>query len=221
MTINQIQNTIIDAFKFRFATKEFDTTKKISDSEFNTILEAGRLSPSSLGLEPWRFLVIQNETLREKLIPYSSGAQKQLNSASHFVLILARKNVTPTSDYVQSFIRGIKQYEESTIPMFEDKVQGFQTRFHINDNARTILDWASKQTYIALGNMMTTAALLGVDSCPMEGFDLDKVTEILADEGILDTEHFGISVMVGFGYRAEEPAHGKVRQNKDDVISWV
>ena len=78
-----IQNTIIDAFKFRFATKEFDTTKKISDSEFNTILEAGRLSPSSLGLEPWRFLVIQNETLRGKLIPYSSGAQKQLNSASH------------------------------------------------------------------------------------------------------------------------------------------
>ena len=67
--------------------------------------------------------MIQNETLREKLIPYSSGAQKQLNSASHFVLILARKNVTPTSDYVQSFIRGIKQYEESTIPMFEDKVQ--------------------------------------------------------------------------------------------------
>ena len=86
--------------------------KKISDSEFNTILEAGRLSPSSLGLEPWRFLVIQNETLREKLIPYSSGAQKQLKSASHFVLILARKNVTQTSDYVQSFIRGIKRYEE-------------------------------------------------------------------------------------------------------------
>ena len=82
-------------------------------------------------------------------------------------------------------------------------------------------DWASKQTYIALGNMMTTAALLGVDSCPMEGFDLDKVTEILADEGIPDTEHFGISVMVGFGYRAEEPAHGKVRQNKDDVISGI
>ena len=73
-----------------------------------------------------------------KLIPYSSGAQKQLKSASHFVLILARKNVTQTSDYVQSFIRGIKQYEESTIPMFKDKVQGFQTRFHINDNARTI-----------------------------------------------------------------------------------
>ncbi|MEJ7185507.1 nitroreductase family protein, partial [Staphylococcus epidermidis] len=79
----------------------------------------------------------------------------------------------------------------------------------INDNERTLYDWASKQTYIALGNMMTTAALLGVDSCPMEGFDLDKVTEILSEEGILDTEHFGISVMVGFGYRAEEPAHGK------------
>ena len=221
MTINQIQNTIIDAFKFRFATKEFDTKKKISDSEFNTILEAGRLSPSSLGLEPWRFLVIQNETLREKLIPYSSGAQKQLKSASHFVLILARKNVTPTSDYVQSFIRGIKQYEESTIPMFEDKVQGFQTRFHINDNARTILDWASKQTYIALGNMMTAAALMNIDSCPMEGFDLDGVTELLEHEGIIDSNQFAPSVMVAFGYRKENPTKPKTRQPQEDVIEWI
>ena len=68
---------------------------------------------------------------------------------------------------------------------------------------------------------MTSAALLGIDSCPMEGFDFDKVTEILSEEGILDTEHFGISVMVAFGYRAQEPAHGKIRQSKEDVISWI
>ena len=120
--------------------------------------------------------------------------------------------MTPTSDYVQSFIRGVKQYEESTIPMFEDKVQGFQTRFHINDNARTIFDWASKQTYIALGNMMTAAALMNIDSCPMEGFDLDKVTELLENEGIIDDEQFAPSVKADFGYRKDNPTKPKTSQ---------
>ena len=165
--------------------------------------------------------MIQNKKLRDKLKPYSWGAQKQLDTASHFVLIFARKNVTAHSNYVQHLIRGIKEYEDSTIPAVEEKFDNFQASFHIADNDRTLYDWASKQTYIALGNMMTSAALLGIDSCPMEGFDLDKVTEILSEEGILDTEHFGISVMVAFGYRAQEPAHGKIRQSKEDVISWI
>jgi len=216
-----MNQTIIEAFDFRHATKKFNSNKKISEEDFDTILESGRLSPSSLGLEPWRFVVIQNKKLRDKLKPYSWGAQKQLDTASHFVLIFARKNVTAHSNYVQHLIRGIKEYEDSTIPAVEEKFDNFQASFHIANNDRTLYDWASKQTYIALGNMMTSAALLGIDSCPMEGFDLDKVTEILSEEGILDTEHFGISVMVAFGYRAQEPAHGKIRQSKEDVISWI
>ena len=219
--MSNINQTIIEAFDFRHATKKFNSNKKISEEDFDTILESGRLSPSSLGLEPWRFVVIQNKKLRDKLKPYSWGAQKQLDTASHFVLIFARKNVTAHSNYVQHLIRGIKEYEDSTIPAVKEKFDNFQASFHIADNDRTLYDWASKQTYIALGNMMTSAALLGIDSCPMEGFDLDKVTEILSEEGILDTEHFGISVMVAFGYRAQEPAHGKIRQSKEDVISWI
>lgn len=219
--MSNMNQTIIEAFDFRHATKKFNSNKKISEEDFDTILESGRLSPSSLGLEPWRFVVIQNKKLRDKLKPYSWGAQKQLDTASHFVLIFARKNVTAHSNYVQHLIRGIKEYEDSTIPAVEEKFDNFQASFHIADNDRTLYDWASKQTYIALGNMMTSAALLGIDSCPMEGFDLDKVTEILSEEGILDTEHFGISVMVAFGYRAQGPAHGKIRQSKEDVISWI
>ncbi|MCE5096983.1 NAD(P)H-dependent oxidoreductase [Staphylococcus devriesei] len=218
--MTEMQDKIIKAFNFRHATKEFDNQKKISESDFNTILETGRLSPSSLGLEPWRFIVVENEELKNKLKPYSWGAQKQLDSASHFVIILARKNVTASSEYVQHIIRGIKKYEESTIPAVEDKFNNFQTNFHINDNERTLLDWASKQTYIALANMMTSAALLGIDSCPMEGFDLDQVTEILSEEGVVDTEHFAPSVMVAFGYRKNEPK-GKVRQPAEDVIEWI
>ncbi|MEJ7376143.1 nitroreductase family protein, partial [Staphylococcus caprae] len=90
------------------------------------------------------------------------------------VLIFARKNVTAHTDYVQHLLRGVKKYEESTILAVENKFDDFQESFHIADNERTLYDWASKQTYIALANMMTSAALLGIDSCPIEGFDLDK-----------------------------------------------
>lgn len=219
--MSQMNDTIMQAFQFRFATKQFDPQKNISDEDFNTILEAGRLSPSSLGLEPWKFVVVQNKVLRDKLKAYSTGATKQLESASHFVLIFARKNVTGYSDYVKHIMQDVKHYEASTIPTAQQRIDTFQGNFHITDNARTLYDWASKQTYIALGNMMTTAALLGIDSCPMEGFNLDKVTQLLADEGILDTTQFGISVMAAFGYRASEPPKEKVRQPHEDIIEWI
>ena len=78
-------------------------------------------------MEPWHFVVVQSETLRDKLKPYSWGAQKQLDTASHFVLIFARKNVTSQSEYVQNLIRGVKQYEESIIPAVNEKFDNFQT----------------------------------------------------------------------------------------------
>ncbi len=92
----------------------------------------------------------------------SWGAQGQLDTASHFVLILARKNVTSQSPYVQHMMRNIKQYSEESIPATEQKFDDFQTGFHINDTPQSLLDWARKQTYIALGNMMTSAALLNI-----------------------------------------------------------
>ncbi|ANQ65152.1 NAD(P)H-dependent oxidoreductase [Staphylococcus equorum] len=218
--MTQMQQTILDAFNFRHATKRFDASKKIEDSDFNTILEAGRLSPSSLGLEPWKFVVIQNSEIRSKLKEISWGAKGQLDTASHFVLILARKNVTVKSPFVQHMIRDIKKYSEESIPATEEKFENFQTSFHINDTEQTLLEWAKKQTYIALGNMMTSAALLNIDSCPIEGFDLDAVTQFLAEEGIADTEHFAPSVMAAFGYRETE-SKDKVRQPQADVVEWL
>ncbi|MGE7926086.1 nitroreductase family protein, partial [Viridibacillus arvi] len=86
---------------------------------------------------------------------------------------------------------------------------------------RALFDWASKQTYIALGNMLTAAALIGIDSCPMEGFNMEKVTEILENEGLLDSEKFGVSVMAAFGYRSQEPEHKKSRQSREKVVQWI
>ena len=156
--------------------------------------------------------MIQDQALRDELKAHSWGAAKQLDTASHFVLIFARKNVTSRSPYVQHMLRDIKKYEAQTIPAVEQKFDAFQADFHISDNDQALYDWSSKQTYIALGNMMTTAALLGIDSCPMEGFSLDTVTDILANKGILDTEQFGLSVMVALA--TDNKIHRKIKHAK-------
>lgn len=215
---------ILNAFNYRYATKKFDPNKKVSDADFNTILETGRLSPSSFGFEPWKFLIIEKQSIKDKLFPVSWGAQNSLNGASHFMIILARKkaDTVADADYITHIMKDIKHMPEDVQNMMRGVYSNFQTNdFKLIDSDRAMFDWASKQTYIALANMMTTAAMLGVDSCPIEGFNIEKVEEILSEEGVLDKEHFGVSVMVGFGYRDEEPHREKTRQPMEDIVTWV
>lgn len=213
---------LLDAYQFRFATKQFDTNRKISDEDFHTILETGRLSPSSLGLEPWKFLVIQNQDLRDALKPMSWGAIKQLASASHFVLILARKNVRPQNPYVRHMLEVIHNMTPEMAQQKQEATIKFQNESNdLYRNARTLLDWAGKQTYIPLGNMMTTAAILGIDSCPIEGFLYEPVAQLLAEKGYLNLDEYYPSVMVAFGYRQEAPKRQKTRRSFDDVVQWI
>src|SRR4051812_19118902 len=192
----QKKQEIINAFNFRHATKRFNAEKKISDEDFNLILEAGRLSPSSVGFEPWLFLVIQNPDLREKLREVSWGAQGQLPTASHFMVILARTDVRYDSDYVIDHLKNVKKMPEEVIHNAQVRYRSFQEAdLPMLDNERALYDWSCRQTYIALGNMMTTAALIGIDSCPIEGFDYQAVNNILQKEGLLDDQHFRVSVM--------------------------
>ncbi|MBT2816710.1 NAD(P)H-dependent oxidoreductase [Staphylococcus coagulans] len=213
---------LLDTFNYRFATKRFDASKKISEADFNTILETGRLSPSSLGFEPWQFVVIQDPAIRDALKPMSWGAQGQLDTASHFVVILARKNVRPENKYVQHLLRDVKHMDETMIQQMSEKTTSFQDKnLNLYESDRALWDWASKQTYIALGNMMTSAAFLGIDSCPIEGFQYDEVAELLTEKGIIDDENFAPSVMVAFGYREEDPKREKTRQTQSEIVKWV
>ncbi|MGM0890298.1 MAG: NAD(P)H-dependent oxidoreductase [Bacillota bacterium] len=212
---------ILKAYQFRHACKAFDNNKKISDEDFHFILETGRLSPSSVGLEPWKFVVIQDEALREKLKPVSGGAQGQLPTASHFVVILARRKegLRHDSVHVIKMMKDIHHMPEEVV----QGLSGFYKSFvetELEDNDRLIFEWASKQTYIALGNMMTAAAQIGIDSCPIEGFDKKQVTSILQNEGIITAKDFGVACMVAFGYRQEDPKRPKTRQNLDEVVEW-
>ncbi|MPQ26907.1 NAD(P)H-dependent oxidoreductase [Bacillus paralicheniformis] len=217
---------ILDAFQFRHAAKEFDPNKTISDEDFQFILETGRLSPSSFGLEPWKFLVIQNEELREKLRSVSWGAQGQLATASHFVLLLGRtaQEMKYDSDYIAHQLNDVKkmppEIKENLIKKDGVLCKFQESDFHLLESDRAMFDWVSKQTYIALGNMMTAAAMIGIDSCPIEGFDYDQVHDILEKEGLLEEGKFDISVMVAFGYRAKEP-RPKTRRALDQIVKWV
>ncbi|WP_412518308.1 NAD(P)H-dependent oxidoreductase [Staphylococcus simulans] len=217
-----IRDQILQAFNFRHATKRFNPEKKVSTEDFHTIIESGRLSPSSIGSEPWRFLVVQNEDLRQKLKEVSWGAQGQLDTASHFVILLARKNVRPGTAYLTHIMKEIKHVPDDVLEDMNKRYEVFQNdSLNLYESERSLWDWASKQTYIALGNMMSVAALIGVDSCPIEGFSMKDVTQLLVDEGLMNEDEFLPSVMVAFGYRAEDPKRGKTRQSYDDVIEWV
>lgn len=214
---------ILDAFHFRHATKEFDPNKKISEDDFNFILKTGQLSPSSFGFEPWRFVVIQNEQLKEKLAPVALGAHGKLETASHFIMILSRtmKDMKYDSAYLEHMMRDIQKMPDDVYHGMYEFVKKFQENdFNLLESDRALFDWASKQTYIALANMLTAAAQIGIDSCPMEGFNQEAINQILQEEGLLEDGRFGISVMAAFGYRAKNP-RPKTRQNIDEIVKWV
>jgi nitroreductase len=213
---------ILDAYLFRHACKEFDKNKKIPDEDFQFILETARLSPSSFGYEPWKFVVIQDTALREELRGVTWGAQKTLPTASHYVAVLARKkqDMLSDSDYIQSMMRDTHKLPEETRQQRAKKYANFLEKdLKLLESERAIFDWTSKQTYIALGNMMTAAAQIGIDSCPIEGFNRDDVDRVLASKGLLENGRFGVSYMVAFGYRLNEPRQ-KTRQPLDAIVKY-
>jgi len=213
---------ILKAYQFRQATKEFISDQKISDEDFSFILETGRLSPSSFGWEPWKFLVIQNMELREKLKEFTWGAQRQLPSSSHFVILLARKakEMEIDSDYLKH-VSQVNNFPKEVENMRLDFFSKFKENdFDLTDD-RKVFDWTSKQTYLPFANMMTAAAQIGIDSCPIEGFNPQKIEEILAKANALDSEKFGVSAMIAFGYRKADLDRKKTRRPLDKVVEWI
>ncbi|NDI33296.1 NAD(P)H-dependent oxidoreductase [Chengkuizengella sediminis] len=220
---NLNKEDILNAFEYRHASKEFDPQKTISEDDFNFILETGRLSPSSFGFEPWKFIVIQNEELREKMKSVSWGGQKQIPSASHFVIVLSRtkEHLNYNAEYIQTMMKDVQKLPQEIIEMKSKFYKDFiKHDFKLEDAEHLFFEWGARQTYIALGNMMTSAAMIGIDSCPMEGFQKERAEKILIEEGLMPTSGFGISCMVTFGYRVETP-RPKTRQSIDSIVEWV
>ncbi|MGM0518446.1 MAG: NAD(P)H-dependent oxidoreductase [Campylobacterota bacterium] len=203
----------LEAMDFRHACKVFDENKKIPKEDMNYILEVAQKSPSSFGMEPWKFLVITNEELKAKIRPLCWN-QVQITSCSHLVVVLAGIDcVKPQS--------GIPKKRFSRREMPQEKLDFYLNLYasHLEDTLATnenIYSWTACQTYIALGNMMTAAAAIGVDSCPIEGFEKEKVDKLLN----LDTSKYQTSVILPLGYRVNEQSTQQ-RLPLDEIVEFI
>lgn len=208
---------IISKLNWRYATKKFDPSKKIADAHWHTLEESLRLSPSSYGLQPWKFLVVQSPEVRAQLTP-ASWNQPQIETCSHLVVVTHLK--TMDEAYVDKYIEKIASVRQ--IPT--ESLQGFRD-IMVNNAVNgpkkdDIKHWTARQAYIAMGVFMSTAALLDIDVCPMEGINSAQYDQILGLEG---SDYTSVSVLAA-GYRDPHDAsqsQKKVRFDHDDVIRLV
>ncbi len=207
------KETILEKLNWRYATKHYDATKKISAEDWATLEQSLILAPSSFGLQPYKFLVIENQEIREKLKPAAWG-QTQITDASHLVVFAHKKTLTDADieHYVDRIVE-VRGVERETMTDYENVMKG---------SAKKAVDggyvevWNSRQAYIALGFLLETAALLNIDATPMEGFDAAQFNEIL---GLTD---YSAVVVAAVGYRDSEKDWlanlPKVRFPEDELI---
>lgn len=210
-----MQEQIVKALGWRYAVQNFEGTKKVGENDLKTILESGRLAPSSFGLEPWQFVVVENAELRQKIQAASYG-QPKVSEASHLIVIARRTDAREkiVGERIARTAK-IQHQEESSLDGFKQMLDGV-----IASRDDMALDaWNARQAYIALGMMMETASLLGVDNAAMEGFDPSAVDEILG----LKEKNLTSTVMLAIGYRGEDASadRPKVRRNFDEVVTFV
>jgi nitroreductase len=213
MTTKPVPNEVVEKqLAWRYATKVFDATRKISAEDWHTLEQSLVLTPSSFGLQPWKFIVVTDPAVKAALKPATYN-QSQVVDASHVVVLAIQKNlsVVEIDRYVErtAEVRGVTV--ESLVKFRQSMVVSLTNPpFDINE-------WAVRQVYIALGFLMSAAAMLGIDTCPIEGFHPAKYDEILG----LAPLGLSAAVVAAAGYRSENCKYAavpKVRFKTDDVI---
>lgn len=208
---------LLGQMEWRYATKGFDSEKKIPADTWDALESSLRLTPSSYGLQPWKFIVITDPAAKESLLEASWG-QKQIVECSHLVVIASRTKIT--EDYVDHFIEVTGEVQGRT----KESMEGYK-KVIVGDlvegaRSQTIQYWAKNQCYIALGNLLNSCALLGIDACPMEGFKPAEYDEILG----LTEQGLGAAVICPVGYRRDDDKYAtlpKVRFCKEEIFQHI
>jgi nitroreductase len=213
--MNAINNEqLLGQLNWRYATKQFDPQRKISAADWATLEEALLLTPSGGGLQPWKFIVVTDPAVRANLTPASYG-QAQINAASHLVVFAAKNNFSEAD--VDAHLKNLAQIQGAPLEALAP-LRGMLIGTVIqalDEPARNA--WARNQAYIALGNLVNSAALLGIDVCPMEGFDRAQYDEILG----LKAQGLASAVIATLGYRLPTDKYAnapKVRFPKEEVF---
>ena len=207
-----ISQEILSALAWRYATKKFDSLRKVPEQELNTLLEVLRVSPSSFGLQPWQFIVISDQKLRETLKPHAFG-QPQITDASHLIVLFARTSIDELyiDHYVQDIaktrsvsIESLKGYHDAMLSSMQSKLP------------QELTAWSKCQVYLALGHLLSAAALMRIDACPMEGFDPKGFDDTLglAEKGLT------AAVLCTIGYRLPQDTYAQAKKVRFPE-SWV
>jgi nitroreductase len=206
-------STFLENQNWRYATKKFDATKKITIADLNTLKEAIRLSSSSYGLQPYKIIIVENPALRALVQPAAWG-QSQIVDASH--LIVFANEITIDDTVIDRYLENISQTRNTPIEALSGYGDFMKSKIStLTQEAKNI--WTAKQTYLALGNLLNAAAELKIDATPMEGFVPAQVNEILG----LDKLGLNATLIATLGYRDTEDAtqhYAKVRKSQEDLF---
>ena len=202
----------IEALTKRYSVKKFDKEKKVPSEVLSRILEAGKLSASSLGLQPYVVYIAENEDIKERLIP-AFGNPSQISTCSHLLILVTKKTVE--DKYLDGYFRHISEVRNTdleNLKLFRNSIELYLERVKHDE----MLHWNEKQTYIMLGNLIFAAALEEVDTCPMEGFVQSKIDEVLGLNPATDK----VTVTLSLGYRAEDDRfqHNKKVRKPDEKL---
>ncbi len=204
---------IIESLEWRYATKKFDATKSLSTAQIDTLIQAFNLTATSYGLQPLKLVVIHNKDLQQQLVAHSMN-QQQVADASHLLVICIEKEIS--SDYIINHferVKAIRNTDDEVLKPFRDYlIDSFGGK-----STTEIRTWASKQAYIALGNLLTVCATQEIDACPMEGFVPEKYDEVLQ----LDKKGLSSILVLPVGYRSNEDMFAdfaKVRRSTEDTV---
>lgn len=210
-------SSLVESLNWRYAVKKFDSSKKISAEVWSALEDSLVLTPSSYGLQPWKFLVITDKSVMQKLTPVSWG-QKQIEDCSHLVIFTVKEKMDEAhiTHFVETtaIVRGV---DPATMDGYKKMMIGDVVT---GPRSKVSFEWAARQAYIALGSFMTSCALVGVDTCPMEGIDPIKYDEIL---GLTDSGWRTV-VACPAGFRADDDKYAvakKVRFNKEEIIKKI
>lgn len=207
---------LLAALRWRYATKQFDATRKIPAETWNALEESLVLTPSSFGLQPWKFIVVGNPALRAKLLP-DSWNQPQVTDASHFVVLTARTDLAMAD--IDAWISRMADAQGKTpedVAPLKGMIAGFAERMSEEERH----EWNIRQVYIALGQLMAAAAVLGIDACPMEGISTAAYDRILGLEG----SGYATVVACAIGYRSDADKYAvtpKARFDRTKVIQHL
>lgn len=207
---------IIENLQWRYATKKFDKSKMVPDNKMDIIKQAFNLTPTSYGLQPIKMMVIKDKALQKDLIPHSYG-QKQVAQASHVLVFCINTNIDEA--FIKNYFKLVKETRNTPTsilkPFEDDLIKSFSKKDRIQ-----LEEWATKQAYLAMGNLLTVCAIESIDACPMEGFMPQAYDELLE----LEKKHLKSVLVMPIGYRAKDDAFAKfkkVRKTMEDSVIVV